>query len=152
MTNEASKAEELGIRDALDHSWAWFELHASQRMNLINYFLVATAFLAAAYVGALQVDLSAIAAIICLLGVVSSVSFHRVEVRTRDLVKLGEAALDQLEAKMVNVTGIEELMFTSRANCRSKGFTSYGWGIRALHFSTTAFFLSGLLYATWSLF
>jgi hypothetical protein len=34
---------------ALDHAWNWFNLHAGQRMQTFNFFLIATAFLIAAY-------------------------------------------------------------------------------------------------------
>lgn len=34
---------------AHEHAWEWFALHATQRMQAFNYFLVGTAFLFAAY-------------------------------------------------------------------------------------------------------
>jgi hypothetical protein len=39
---------------ALDHAWNWFSLHAAQRMQTFNFFLVAIAFLVAAYASLLD--------------------------------------------------------------------------------------------------
>jgi hypothetical protein len=39
---------------ALEHAWNWFNLHAAQRMQTFNFFLVATAFLIAAYASLLE--------------------------------------------------------------------------------------------------
>ena len=35
-------------KQAREHAWNWFALHATQRMQAFNFFVVATAFLIAA--------------------------------------------------------------------------------------------------------
>jgi hypothetical protein len=80
----------LLAKDVLDHSWKWFEMHASQRMQLINYFLVAVAFLSAAYVAGLRDDAPEVSTVVAVLGVILSICFQRIEERTKNLIKLGE--------------------------------------------------------------
>jgi len=36
-------------KQAREHAWNWFALHATQRLQAFNFFVVATAFLIAAY-------------------------------------------------------------------------------------------------------
>jgi len=44
-----TKMEQEIAEHALDHAWNWFVLHVRQRMQCFNYFLIASAFLFAAY-------------------------------------------------------------------------------------------------------
>jgi hypothetical protein len=41
-------------KQAREHAWNWFALHATQRMQAFNFFVVATAFLIAAYASILE--------------------------------------------------------------------------------------------------
>jgi hypothetical protein len=41
-------------KQAREHAWNWFALHATQRMQAFNFFVVATAFLIAAYASLLD--------------------------------------------------------------------------------------------------
>src|SRR5207302_790594 len=41
-------------KQAREHAWNWFALHAAQRMQTFNFFIVATAFLIAAYASLLE--------------------------------------------------------------------------------------------------
>jgi hypothetical protein len=56
MTSQESNDVAL-LTTALNHVSAWVETHTVQRQNFINCFLVAMAFLSAAYVAALRGDL-----------------------------------------------------------------------------------------------
>ena len=57
----------------LDHAWEWFSLHARHRMQAVNFFLVAVAFLSAAYVSALRFTHPLVAAGVSVLGVLFTV-------------------------------------------------------------------------------
>ncbi len=46
----------ISEKQAFDHAWNWFSLHAGQRMQSFNFFLIATAFLFAAYGSTLDKD------------------------------------------------------------------------------------------------
>ena len=83
----------------LDYAWRWFALHARQRVTMFNFFLIASGVVANAY-GLLlrEKEWSAamvVAAIGCVIGLASMV----LDVRNRQLVKLGEEALTVIEVK-----------------------------------------------------
>jgi hypothetical protein len=137
----------LLLRDVLEHSWKWFELHASQRMQLINYFLVAVAFLSAAYVAGLRDDAPEVSAVISMLGVILSACFQRIESRTRELIKLGETAVNEIEYIMENQFELPSVKLVQRAEELRSSFTSYGSVIRDLHQSTLIIFAIGFIYA-----
>lgn len=75
--------------NAQAYAWNWFALHAGQRLQLVNFWLVAVAFLASAFVQARSNHLFAIAFGVCVTGAVSSLAFMRLDVRTRQLVEPG---------------------------------------------------------------
>ena len=81
----------------LDYAWRWFALHTKQRVTMFNYFLVASGILASAYGLLLREELweAAIVAgsIGCMVGLVS----WGLDVRNRQLVKLGEEVLTDIE-------------------------------------------------------
>ena len=89
----------------LDYAWRWFALHTKQRMTMFNYFLVASGILANAYGLLLREELweAAIvaASIGCMVGLVS-LGF---DVRNRQLVKLGEEMLTDLEEEYLFPVG-----------------------------------------------
>ena len=75
MKEQDSGETGLLLGDVLDHSWKWFELHASQRMQLINYFPVAVAFLTAAYAVGLRDDTPEVPMVVAVLGIILSNCF-----------------------------------------------------------------------------
>jgi Flp pilus assembly protein TadB len=91
MSADAEDREREIAQDALHHSWDWFALHAAQRMQCVNFFLVAVAFLIAAFVTALTGKHYAVAVAVGLLGGWISWWFHRLELWTKELVKAGVA-------------------------------------------------------------
>ena len=70
-------------KQALSHAWNWFSLHAAQRMQCFNFFLIATAFMTAAYATLFVSRQYWVAFAIATLGFLFSVCFHRLEVRTK---------------------------------------------------------------------
>jgi hypothetical protein len=147
MKDQHQNETELLLRDVLDHSWKWFELHASQRMQLINYFLVAVAFLSAAYAAGLRDDAPEVSAAVSVLGVILSVCFQRIEARTRQLIKLGEQSMNEVETIMKYQFELSNIMLVQRAEEQRSRFTSYRTVIRDLHWSTLIIFAIGFLYA-----
>lgn len=85
--------------EAQTYAWNWFVLHSGQRLQMVNFWLVAVAFLAAAFVQARASHLSAVALGVAITGMVASISFMRLDVRTRQLVRVAENALRSLEEK-----------------------------------------------------
>jgi hypothetical protein len=86
-------------KQAREHAWDWFALHAAQRMQTFNFFLVATAFLIAGYASLLEKHRWA-AFGVALLGAWLAFWFNRLDTRSRQLVKAGERALAVLQAQL----------------------------------------------------
>jgi len=79
-------------KQAREHAWNWFALHATQRMQAFNFFVVATAFLIAAYASLLDKEPAA-AAVLATIGAWLAFWFNRLDARSRQLVEAGEDAL-----------------------------------------------------------
>ena len=141
--------EQKRVRDqaALEHAWQWFPLHARQRMQCVNFFLVAVAFLAAAFVTALKDKHYAVAMGVGLLGAWLSWWFHRLDLRTKELVEAGQAVLRHSQRRLATQTGIEELEILKRVERPVRCWTSYSDVIRVLHWTTLVAFLGGAAYA-----
>jgi hypothetical protein len=143
---------ELTLPDVLDHSWNWFEMHASQRMQLINYFLIAVAFLSAAYAAGLRDGHPEVSAAVSALGLVLSFCFRRIETRTRDLIKIGEEAIAEIETIMNSQFRVSSIELVRRASDRRRRFAPYAFVILVLHYATLVVFAIGLMYALYRYF
>jgi hypothetical protein len=144
--NTPTELESLEI--AREYAWSWFALHASQRMQHLNHFLIAAAFLFAAYGTALPHN--EVAAIgVALVGFLTCLAFHRLELRTRELVKLGEDALRCVEDVLAGRVGIPELRLTARAEKPERKFMgTYRQAIQTLEWSIAIGFIGAAILAT----
>jgi hypothetical protein len=146
-----SAGEQFPILDkGFDHAWQWFSLHASHRMQGVNFFLVASAFLSTAYVSALHFALPIVAAGVGLLGMVFSICFYLLEMRIRGLVKAGERALIPVQRKLAELTNVPEFMICDFVEKPKHSYAKYSVVIRTLYWSTAAEFLVGIVYASHS--
>ena len=130
------------------YAWNWFELHAGQRLQLVNFWLVAVAFLAAAFVQAKASHLTAIAFGVSVTGAVSSLAFMRLDVRTRQLVQVAENALSVFE-KGNTAAGADEAFELTKASrlARGRAFDSYRVIIQGLQISVAIMFLLAAIYS-----
>src|SRR4051794_19087018 len=112
------------VKQGLDHAWNWFALHAAQRMQTFNFFLVATAFLIAGYASLLEKHRGA-AFGVALLGAWLTFWFHRLDTRSRQLVKASERALAALEAHLADATNIKHLKIVEAVERPEAGTSSY---------------------------
>jgi hypothetical protein len=103
----ASDPDEIA-KQAREHAWNWFALHATQRMQALNFFFVATAFLLAAYGSLLEKHPSA-AAIIGAVGAWLTFCFNRLDVRNRQLVEDGEKALKVSQEHLADLSQNQHL-------------------------------------------
>lgn len=135
-------------KDALKHSWDWFSMHAAQRMQSFNFFLVATAFLAAGYSALL--DKQPIAAIaVALLGSIISNLFSRLDLRTRQLIVAGEDVLKELQLKIAKGTGIAEVEILKKVDKKTCGSMSYRKVIGGVQHLFCGVFLIAALFAAY---
>ena len=135
--------------EAQAYAWNWFALHAGQRMQLVNFWLVAVAFLGAAFVQAEIANLTAVAVGVCVAGALSSVAFTLLDARTRELVLVAEAALRTLEDDRVAAgTHPSTRLVLAAQTARPGGRrVSYRVIIRALQLTIATLFVAAGLYA-----
>ena len=133
-------------KEARDHAWNWFALHAAQRMQSFNFFLIATAFLVAAYASIL--DKRPTAAIgVALLGAWLAVLFNRLDRRTRQLVNAGESALEVAQARLADRIGIANIRLLERVKYPEHGATTYRQIIALVQWTVALAFLVAAAYA-----
>jgi hypothetical protein len=118
---------------AFDYAWGYFALHAGQRMQSVNFFLVAVSFLAAAYVSAMVNKQSGLAAGISLVGASSSFVFYRIERRIRGLLHAAERALRPMENEMAAKTANPALRILESVDSAAPGAWPYSKVFRILY-------------------
>jgi hypothetical protein len=83
MSSQGNKEEPReAAREALDHAWSWFALHADHRLRALNFFFLAMAVLVTAYVTALE-RAPRLAVGIGVFGALMAFVFNRLELRIR---------------------------------------------------------------------
>lgn len=143
---EEGKNEEHALLElGLTHAWSWFELHARQRLQAVNFFLIAVAFLISAYVASLRVS-DAFALIAAIVGLGVSACFYVIEIRTRELVKIGESAMGELERRLSGLLSLNDLEFVARADKHPPG-QSYRLAIAWLYGCAAIAFVGGTVLA-----
>lgn len=146
---------------AIEHAWKWFELHANQRMQFINHYMIAVAFLGTAYITALaaQKPLYFPAGMIAVISIGITLFFYFAERRVRRLIHDGERSISSLEAAITSRLCINypavDLKIAERADRTFTGEWKYssvfgwmycGFGIAAVNAAAYALTES---HATW---
>ncbi len=135
------------MKEALAHSWDWFALHAGQRMQAVNFFLVSVGFLTSAYSVALNAKRPEVASGVAIFGALITFYFTRLEIRTRELVKASERPLARCEEHLAALTGVEELTLVKRVQTPKTAFSSYGDVIPTLQWTVFAGFILGMAFS-----
>ena len=133
-------------KQAREHAWNWFALHATQRMQAFNFFVVATAFLIAAYASILEKHPAA-AAVLALVGAWLTFWFNRLDARSYQLVEAGEDALRVSQARLASLADNQSLMILDAVDEPAPGWSSYRGVITVIQSTIFALFLLGALYA-----
>lgn len=134
--------------DPFTYAWNWFALHSSQRMQLVNFWLVAIAFLGAAFVAARTANLRPAAGGICVAGALASLAFAVLDDRTRRLVQVAEAALQKLEGERAATAGWDSsLQLVGAAHrARRSRLWSYRVVIEGLQIVVAALFVAAAIH------
>jgi len=108
--NEKSLAE----NDFIGILWEYFSLHASQRIQMLNFFIVLETFLLTAWLTLLQVDtgLSLPRIIIGFALILFSIVFYVLDVRTKTMIKLCEESLSHVEKSYIKYFGKKYMIFS----------------------------------------
>ena len=121
MTDDRSET----ANQALEHAWNWFSLHAAQRMQTFHFFLVATAFLMAAYAALLEKH-RWVALVVACVGAWIAFWFTRLDNRTWQLIKAGEDVLKICQSGLAKSAGIPALDMLQAVERPTDGASSYG--------------------------
>jgi hypothetical protein len=133
-------------QQARDHAWDWFALHAGQRMDSLNFFLVATAFLVAGYADLLEKNpLAAVG--VAAIGAWIAVWFSRLDRRTRQLVEAGEKALKVSQARLAEQARIDEVKLLEATTHPTAGASTYHQVIAVVEWTVALGFTLGAVYA-----
>lgn len=99
-----SSAERLDRSAELEYALGWFTYHASQRLAAFNFFLIVVGVVVVGYAQALVYHLWYISLALSLYGGLISFAFWCLEIRNKELVNIGRAALDRIEAEELEVS------------------------------------------------
>lgn len=132
---------------AFDYAWNYFSLHAGQRMQAVNFFLVAASFLVGAYVAAMGGNRPGLAAGISTVGAISSFVFFRIERRVRGLLHVAEAALLPIEARIASETANPSLRILEHAENMAADAWKYSKVFRILYSAVGIGFFVAAVYA-----
>lgn len=134
------------LKLALDHAWNWFAKHAAQRMQLMNYLLLAISFILAAYGTTLSAKRPVVAGAIALLGAFVTLVFWRLDVRTIELQKAAEGALAKIESRLSQRARVS-VEFVAPTRKSASRLARYRVLTRALAMTSAGTFLLGAAYA-----
>jgi hypothetical protein len=98
-----------------EYAWNWFSFHAAQRMKVFSFFFVVIGALTAAHYQTFSMP--SVAMTFAALGFVFSILFWRLDLRSRELVKLGEELLLEMEGHM-RAWEIASVELVKRANSK----------------------------------
>ncbi len=146
MTSRAS--DNSSVRKmAFDYAWNYFSLHSGQRLQSVNFFIIAAAFLAGAYVTATVGGRPGLAIGLSIVGAFSSLIFYRIERRIRELIHAAEAALRPIEKAMASQTEIPNLLILEKVEAVTPGAWHYSKVFRTLYITVGLAFAVAAIYA-----
>ena len=119
-----------------DYSWAYFQLHANQRMATFNFFLVLAALMTTGLVGSIKPDFHPrfIAPILGTSLSIVAFIFWKLDCRVRFLIKHSEHVLKQIESEIKKANASEpyagaDLFFSEeiKSSSRTNNWRIWSW-------------------------
>lgn len=135
LDRSATDVSSTLVGAGLDHAWNWFSLHATQRLQGVYFFLLASAFVSGAYVSALRFDLPGVAAGLGVLSLLFSLGFYMLESRVRELLKAGEEALKSAQRRLAESTEVPAFRISDNVEKPKYPLTAYSKVFRLLFIS-----------------
>jgi hypothetical protein len=140
--------DEKALESAFQYAWNWFDLHAKQRMQSMQFFLVISGALAAATGASIEGKAYVVALILSVLITILSILFYLVEKRVKNLVKLSESALLKLEEHISRKTQLSDIRLAHRSDASGETMVTYGKAFGAVFYF---FGVAGLAISIFSL-
>ncbi len=139
------------------YAWDWFQYHAGQRISMINFFIVTVGVFAAAIATLISAHHYDAAIVASAGGMFICLWFWRFDVRSRELVKIGEHVLIRVENEWLfegddgNKEGGSILVWddtqSKKLSWVKKKFTRFSGLVLALQLTAGALFLLALGYS-----
>ena len=99
---------------ALDHCWAAYDARINRGLQVVNYYLVAVAVLATAYVSAYNAKIYPVAAVIGASGLGLTTVTLAVGFRQRRMAGVNELALVEVQERLASRLGIGALRMAQK--------------------------------------
>ncbi len=135
----------LSDEKALDHAWAYFALHAAQRITVFNYFVVFAGILCTGLAATVQAPnrLAFVGIALGLLLSMLSFLFWKLDERTSFLVKHAEDTIKALEPTIAAVVTTEVNKTTAAET--NDGLWTYGQVFRTIFWAMGIVGIAGAL-------
>ena len=131
--------------DVLGHAWSWFVVHSAQRMQGINYFLVAIALVVAGYGASFAGKNYIVALAIGVLGLGVTYTFWMLDRRTRQLIKASEEPLRFVEAEIARRSGVDSINILDNVEKPDPGHLTYTKALEVLMFLVAVLMLVAIV-------
>jgi hypothetical protein len=96
---EATESKIENLKIIHEYGWNWFSYHAAQRMMAFRFFFLLVGGLSVGFYQTLPKS-PAIAFVFCVLAFLLSILFWRLDLRTRELIRIGEDLLKESESQL----------------------------------------------------
>lgn len=106
---------ELNEQDFYNTLKEYFSIHASQRIQMLNFYIVLETFIITAWLTLFQVidGLNVVRILLGISAVFISVIFYALDARTKSMIKLSEQLIEKVEQKYINKIGEEYMIFSA---------------------------------------
>lgn len=113
MSDKDKKEKSLEESEFLHILWEYFSLHASQRIQMLNFYIILETFLLTAWLTLLQIDekFNVPRIIIGVAIIIFSIVFYALDIRTKSMIKLCEESLCKVESSYVSQFGKKYMVF-----------------------------------------
>jgi hypothetical protein len=103
------------LATALDHATRWYDFRTSAGLQVLNFFLLASAVLSTAYVSAINGRLHVVAVAIAVVGAAVSCGTYLVGRRLRDDARFSELPIMEIEDRLAAGLNMESLRMVKRS-------------------------------------
>jgi hypothetical protein len=121
-TQENIEAKNSRANVAFEYAWKYFEYHASQRLQMIRFYVTAIIAIGTGIGFLYKEDDFALAALMSIFGAAITVIFWRLDRRVADLIKYAERALKFEESRLARETENEAMRIAEAADGKRRIF------------------------------
>jgi hypothetical protein len=111
---------ETGPDQALNHAWEWTKYQAEQRLTMVRFAITMIGGVAAGIAYLWKDTGYSLCALLSLFGILGAFAALRIDMRTNDLVLIGENALEATQCRLAVQTGIDALNIARKTNIKPR--------------------------------